>query len=471
MGNVTFGELLELVHPTAESATLAGMLADTEAAIQIAQELEPTDFHNERYGVIFEAVRSLLLGVEPIDTAGIVAECRRVVQERGLKLAVNDSHLVFEGDPKRAISYAQTVKRMAWLRGAAGFAHWMIQELQTHPDPDQLFGDAQERWTAIRPPQKSSSFVYGWDTLRMHELVMRERAKPDDTTIRCTYPWDSWNSVIRYLRPGMVATLAAADGVGKTAYLEMIAEHWALLGVQTVYVHLEDDIDYKQDRRLARHARVPMENIEDSRYTKADLAAIREANENMSRWAGNLHYYHAPGKSMFDIIRELETRASEGVCRAVVFDYLDKTQATRAQAKIHGSNTWERQADDMEQLKSFAERCKLPVFTATQGNKSMQNAGIQTRQAIQGSGQKSQKSQLVIVLTRDLVGDEGLFDNRGHRIAEPGDYSPIVNVRVDKQNRGRTGQFQQVIAGRFFTVRDIDRRAEPSEPPSRELSY
>jgi hypothetical protein len=29
-------------------------------------------------------------------------------------------------------------------------------------------------------------------------------------------------------------------------------------------------------------------------------------------------------------------------------------------------------------------------------------------------------------------------------------------VRIDKQNRGRTGQFQQVIAGRFFTIRDIE---------------
>lgn len=61
------------------------------------------------------------------------------------------------------------------------------------------------------------------------------------------------------------------------------------------------------------------------------------------------------------------------------------------------------------------------------------------------------------MLTRELVGDEGQTDAAGNRIAEAGDYSPLVDVRVDKQNRGRTGQFQQVIAGRFFTVRDIER--------------
>lgn len=457
MNSATFGELLELVHPSAESATLAGMLADTEAAIQISQELEPTDFHNERYGVIFEAVRSLLLGVEPIDKAGIVAECRRVVQERKLKIAVNESHLEFEGDPKRAISYAQTVKRMAYLRGAAGFAHWMIQELQTHPDPEQLYADVQERLIAIRPTQKSTSFVYGWDTLDMVKTIHHALANPkDEMGARFDWPWQSWNKMIRPLLAGMVGIVAAPDGQGKTTALEMVAEHWAMLGAHTVYVHLEDDLDYKKDRRMARFAQVPMETIEDRTYTKDELRRVAEAEENMGLWAGKLHYYHAPGKSMVDIIRELETRVSEGVCQAVVFDYLDKTQPTRAQAKIHGANTWERQADDMEQLKTFAERNRVPVMTATQGNKSMQNAGIQTRQSIQGAGQKSQKSQLVIILTRDLVGDEGLFDNQGHQIAEAGDYSPIVKVRVDKQNRGRTGQFQQIIAGRFFTIRDVE---------------
>jgi replicative DNA helicase len=450
----TFAELLELVHPTAESATLAGMLQDSETATQIAQALEPGDFHNERYGLIFEAMRALLMGVEPIDKPAIVAECRKVAQERGSKLTVNESHLVFEGDPRRATSYAQTVKRLAWLRSAAGFAHWMIQELQAHPDPEQLYGDAQERWATIRPTQKSTSFVYGWETMNLHDCALLERTKPDNTALRCNWPWHSWNQTIRYLRPGMVGTLAAPDGIGKSTYLEMIAEHWAMLGIQTVLVHLEDDLEYKLDRRLARYAKVPMEQIEDAKFSGEEVAQVRDAQQRINQWGGNLHYYHAPGKSMAEIVRELETRVSEGVCQAVVFDYLDKVQPTRAQGKVFGSNTWERQGDDMEQLKSFAERAKLPVLTAMQGNKSMQNKGVQTRQAIDGGGKKSHKSQLVVILTRDLVGDEGLYDNERNKIAEPGDYSPIVNVRVDKQNRGRTGQFQQIIAGRFFTIRD-----------------
>jgi replicative DNA helicase len=462
MQDATFAEVLELTHPTAEASTLAGMMANQDLAIEIGQALEPTDFHNERYAVIFEAIRSILHGLEPVDKPGIVAECRRITQERKLPFQVTESHLEFTGDPKRALSYAQTVKRLAWLRGAAGFAHWMIQELQAHPDPETLYLEAQEKWTAIKPTVKASSFVYGWDTVGVYEEVLRERIKGEDGTTRCDWPWRSWNKLIRWLRPGMVGTLAAPDGMGKSVYLEMVAEHWAMMSIQTVYVHLEDDLEYKLDRRMARFACVPIDAIEDGKLTEQQFHAVRDAEERLAGFAANLHYYHAPGKSMTEIIRELETRVSEGVCHAVVFDYIDKCQVTRAQARAFGTNTWERQADDMEQLKSFAERNKVVVFTATQGNKSMQGGGTQTRQSIQGSGQKSQKSQLVVILTRDLVEDDnGLTDGTGIKIADKGDYSPIVNVRVDKQNRGRTGQFQQVIAGRFFTVKDMETRSEP----------
>jgi thiamine pyrophosphate-dependent acetolactate synthase large subunit-like protein len=109
----------------------------------------------------------------------------------------------------------------------------------------------------------------------------------------------------------------------------------------------------------------------------------------------------------------------------------------------------------MEQLKTFAERSRIPVFTATQGNKSMQSGGQQTRQAIQGSGQKSQKAQLVIIVTRDIVGEQGLRDSSGRELAKAGEYSPVVKLRIDKSNIGRTGDLQQYIIGEYFTIADM----------------
>jgi hypothetical protein len=356
----------------------------------------------------------------------------------------------------RAALYGNTIKRLAWLRRAGDFAYWLVQELQTRPDPADLFLEAQESWQMLSPKTADSRFVYGWDTVKQHSEELRRRVTDYQAGQRIVFdwPWATWNQRIRPLRAGMVGILAAPDGMGKTTYLEQLAEHWAQHGFQVVYVHLEDALDYKKDRRMARHAHVPMDALEDGSLSKAQIMQIRDAEQRMAEWAGNLHYYDAAGEPMAGIVRELESRVREGVCQVVVFDYLDKVRASRSQSKLYGDNTWERQADDMEALKTFAERNHVVVMTATQGNKSMQEAGTQTRKAIQGSGQKSQKAQLVLILTRDLVGDNGLYNANGTCIAEAGEYSPFVKIRIDKQNRGRTGQFEQVLIGEHFAVRD-----------------
>lgn len=454
-------EMLGLVNVEAERAVLFAMRTDTTAAVDLADRLEPEDFYDERHALVFEAARSLLFGIEPIDTSAIVAECRALIRDRKKKIVIDEAYVdsLTSDDVRRSQMYGHTVKRLAWLRGAGEFAFWLSHELTTRPDPERLFTEAQERWQILAPKQGDSRFMYGWDTMKTHQDQLRQRIQERDDGVVSGFdwPWSTWNKRIRPLRAGFVGILAAPDGMGKTTYLEMIAEHWASKGHNVIYVHLEDELGYKLDRRLARHALVPIDHIEDGAITPEDKRRISAAEERMAGWAGLLHYYDAAGASMAEIVRELESRVAEGVCQAVVFDYLDKVQPTRAQAQLYGSNSWERQANDMEQLKTFAERAHVPVMTATQGNKSMQGEGIQTRKAIQGSGQKSQKAQLVVILTRDIVGDAGLRDASGKVIAEAGEYSPVAKIRIDKQNRGKTGDFQQVIVGQYFAVRDTQK--------------
>jgi hypothetical protein len=140
----------------------------------------------------------------------------------------------------------------------------------------------------------------------------------------------------------------------------------------------------------------------------------------------------------------------------VVLDYLDKMQPSRAQAKLYGDQIWERQGNDVEMLKTFAEKNRLPLMTASQGNKTMQDSGTRTRKNIAGSGAKTQKAQMVAILTREIVGDAGLRDERGTVLAEPGEYSPFIDVRIDKQNRGKTGvTMRQFLIGQYFDIKDV----------------
>lgn len=459
--------LLGLTNSEAEDAVLFAMRTDTSAAVEIAELLEPADFHDSRRAIVFEAIQLLLLGMEPIDTKAILSEARIIIQDRKLKSYIDEAYIegLTGGDARRYAMYANTIKKLAWLRQAGDYAFWLVGELQGRPKPDVLFAAAQERWQTLAPKLTENRFVYGWDTLKEHSEIIRDRmiTHVSGARIRYDWPWASWNHRVRPLQAGFVGIIAAADGMGKTTYLEEIAEYWASQGIHTIYVHLEDNREYKYDRRLARHAKVSIAHIQDGDLTEEEKERIGRAEEKLERFAGYLHYFDAAGDSMNTIVRELEARVAEGICQAVVYDYMDKTQPSRGQIQVYAGNTWERQANDMEQLKVFCTKHKIAALTATQGNKTMQGNGTQTRSAIQGSGQKSQKAQLVIIVTRELVGEAGMKDPDGNVIAEAGEYSPIAKVRIDKQNIGKTGEFRQYLVGKFFSVQDVQ-----SEKPKTE---
>lgn len=455
-------QVLELTHPTAETTVLAAMRrGSADDAVFMADALQAADFSDPRRRIVFQAMVNVLRGTEPLDDTAILAECAQVARDMRLDVRIDGGYLAgLEGDPLRGRAYAATVKRLAWLRGAGEYAYWLVQKLQERPDPEQLFAEAQERMQALQPPAKTQRFVYGWDTVSAHRADIAQRVQDAKAGKLSPYlwPWASWNAQIRPLRPGMLGLVAAADGIGKTAYLECIAEHWAKGGLHVVYVHLEDALDYKLDRRLARWARVPLALIEDGALDADYQAQIDKAQANIDRCLPTLHYFDAAGMSAAEIMAELKARCAEGVCQAVVLDYLDKMQPSRAQAKLYGDQIWERQGNDVEQLKTFAEKNRLPIMTASQGNKTMQQqSGTRTRKDITGSGAKTQKAQLVAILTREIVGDKGLQDSRGVTLAEPGEYSPFIDVRIDKQNRGKTGvTMRQYLLGQYFDIRDIE---------------
>lgn len=449
----------ELIHPTAERVVIAGLTrGDVSLAIELGQAVEHTDFATPLYSVICEAVSRVVMGVEPLDTEAIVAQAREIVRER--KAKVNVTHEFVSGlqgeDIARALPYAHTVKRYAWLRQAQDFSQWITSQLDARPDPDELFAAAQERIQHLQPPTANQRFVYGWDTINTYQDLLMERARlaKKGEAKRFDWPWAAWNRYIRPLRPSLVGTIVAPDGMGKSSYLEMIAEYWATFS-HVVFVHLENDLDYTRDRRMCRHSRLPLEVIEDGTYTPEQWRTLQDANKNIAQTFGaNLHYLDAAGCTMPEIIAELSTRQQAGYCDAVVLDYLNKVRPTRGQARLYGENQFGRQADDMEQLKTFAVKHHVPVLTASQMNKQGQEAGRQTRRNIRGSGEISEKSQLVVILTREILENDLKDKQTGRILQEKGEYSPVVHVRVDKQNRGKTGEFEQVYDGAHFSIKD-----------------
>jgi replicative DNA helicase len=141
---------------------------------------------------------------------------------------------------------------------------------------------------------------------------------------------------------------------------------------------------------------------------------------------------------------ELRRLHSEGLCDVVVVDYLEKAAASKRQLDMYGANAFQREADNVEQLKTFAEATEIPVLMVAQMNKSGKGQDFKSidRSNMRGAGEKSEKANLVILLHRERV-DEG--------------YSSTVDVLVDKNTMGATGTFSQFMQPEYYRVGDIVR--------------
>jgi len=440
-----------LFNEDMERAVVGSILINEDALDEVASFLKPDDFYLAKYGEVYETMLRMRGEQVPIDYTTLLVE----MNGKGEGLAGWLASLINAVPSSVHITtYAEHVLRYSWLRKTQRFAGEVVKRLTTGAKPMEVYEWATSEMLALTPYSKHRNVMLGEDTFPFYDRVLAERMAQSAAGKVLGYLWPEnwyhWTELIPALRGGMIGLIGAGTKVGKSAYLECIAERWARLGHQVVMVHLEDALDYKLDRRTARHSSVPIEVLEGGVLDQEQQQRVLSANAMMNFWGKNLHYLPAPGWTMSQIVHELQEMAQAGQCDAVVLDYMDKVMASPLQSKLFGSNIWERQAHDMEQLKSFAEKANVPVMTATQGRKGFD--GAVDLDSLQGTGQKAHKAQLVVLLHRPKVKDAAEAQRVGGKV---GGMSPIVRVVVAAQNRGESGEFQQRFDGKTFSVYDV----------------
>jgi len=456
---VSNNQMIEGFYDTdSERSVLGSVLLDPDLMFDLEGQLEPGDFFQQAHAWIYEAMLRLWHNNEPIDSYGINDELR--IAGHGGEVTPGYVAGLIEYVPSAMYwrTHAPRVKRHAWMRRFLRVAQEVTDLHGDGATIDDLFAHVQSALTAMTPAPGDDALLRWQESFAFYDNVLSDRARESDAgPSPWAWPWSTWQRLLGNLEAGLLCMVAAGDGMGKTAYLENIAEQWARKGGQVAFVHFELNRKVMLDRRTARHARVPMWALQTGKLTEAQRIARSEADVRLAEWTGNLHYLYTPGWSMQQVIRTLEHMCDSDGIEAAVIDYVDKASSTPAQLRQYGANKFAREADDVEQLKVFAERKALRMVTATQITKLAKagTAGRLSRSDMRGAGEKSEKSNVVVLLHRDRA-EGGETDAAGKLVVEPGGYSRTVQVRIDKNTLGPTGDFQQMMIAEHFAVTDLE---------------
>lgn len=442
-----------------ERAVIGALLIDPDAILRVSDWLADADFYLDRHKWIYAAIRGLNEQQTAIDYQTV---CDRLAEDGHLAELGGAAYLtqLITSTPTamHIADYGRTVYRLGTLRrlvqAAGAIARTAYQA--GGDNLDAVIEKARRVIDSVAPDATDDAVLLWADSLE--ELIAQQLERVEEQAdvregmrVRVTFPWKAFERFKLRLRAGTVAVVAAGSGVGKTTFLECCAEHWAREGLQVAFFHLELAHQIMLDRRLVRLSGVPMDDVESGILTPP----IYDAYEKMRQYPGGVHYVHCPGWSARRIANKARQLHAKGRCDVAIVDYLQKIGLDWKS----GTNKADALGDVVEVFKVLSEQLGRPLMLASQVNRAAEYATRVTGSHIRGSGEPHEKANIVIVLDRPLL-DQAVRDERGQVVAQPGQRSPEVTVRIDKNTLGPTGETGLIINASRFRI--LDRQLEAS---------
>ncbi len=432
----------------AEDYLLGACFIDASIIPDVLQILRAGDFYREANGWLFQAMADMSATGKPIETAAMVDELQRRGQLADIGGPETLARIMHDlPNPIYALHYARLILECSKRRQMiAALTDASRVAFDATMQPADVYRSLFARVEAITASPGDNDGLLTWvasfDEWNAGQLERMGRADEPKMML----PWRDL-SFVRPLSPGQLVAVAALSGVGKTTFAENCAEHWARHGFPVAFFHFELDHQVMSDRRMVRMSGESMATIQAGELTPA----MQQAEESMRRWLAGVHYVFCDGWPMARVCAQARVMIRQHGVRVIVIDYLQKARYVE---HVRGLTPAQMRGQDVEMVKSLAERERVPAMLLSQLNREANRESRKTRHTIRDTGELDEKANVVITLDRKILDSGGKF---GGQWVAAGSLSPEVTVRVDKQTLGRTGEVGLVMnPGRYLMAGKAD---------------
>lgn len=431
----------------AEQAVIGCLLIDPDAIYRSLEVgLEPRHFRNQRLGWVYETAQALMLKGIPTDVT-VVGNYLDNIKERDnvsrLELIGGRGHLSslinVPGSSVYAAHYAQLVLDSSRRRGLLEAGRKIAELAGTFEGSvDELMAQASTAFLPAVSLEGSRSHLYGCDNALLEYLTQQqerhERLERDPNTLVVTGLTDL-DAILGDLLPGYLHVVAARSSVGKTMYMECLAEANAKRGKKVAFYHLELGHEMMLDRLMARHAQVSVHSLRRG-YAGSEIV---QAIDLVAPWFRNMTFIHCPGWGSERIAADIQRLTARGECDVAIVDYLQKI-AMPEKRYLNSAMLYGLMA---ESLKIAAETCQIPLVLGTQVSRDFKGREDQRphMEDIRNSGEIEEKANQIVILHRPGARNEQ---------ARMGD-TETIEARVEKNTGGGVGTVEMVhIVGRYL---------------------
>ncbi len=429
----------------AEEAVLGSLLIDPDAILEVASFLKAEYFYREQNRWIYQAIVDLHEAREPLDFVTLADTLRKRSQ---LEDAGGEGYLIglLNAVPTsvNARSYARLVEGAALRRRLIGAAT-AIANLAYDEDEDvnvvldrseqALFSISESRTTRDLMPVRDIARDY---LDRIEELNAR-----GDDMIGVPTGFVDIDRLLGGLNKSDLLIVAARPGMGKTSFQLGMALHAGLRhGKRIAIFNLEMSGEQLVQRMIAAETRIDSQRLRRGQLHDQEWPIFLEAVGRLSET--RIFIDDTPSITPLQLRTKCRRLYAEHGLDLVMIDYMQLMQAERTT-----NNRVQEISEISRSLKSLARELDVPVITASQLSRAVENRQDKRPQLsdLRDSGSIEQDADIVMFIYRDEYYNPDTTDRPN-----------IAEINIAKHRNGPTGVVDLYWHGKLATFRNLQRQ-------------
>jgi replicative DNA helicase len=430
----------------AEQSVLGSILIDRDAIVRVAGFLRPEDFYREAHRTVYQATLDLFERREPADFVLLCDELERrgrLEQVGGPAYLTSLINLV-----PTAVNveyYGHIVERCAILRrliSAGGQIAGVAYDMQS--DAEMAVDKAEQILFTLTQRRRTQEFVPIARVLENYfdqiDYIHQHRGQ----TFGVPTGFKKLDELTGGLQRSDLIILAARPGMGKTSFALNMASHASLKNKITVGIFsLEMSRDQLVQRLICSEAGIDSHRLRTGFIEEGEWGKIAQAIGELSE--APIFIDDTPGISVMELRTKARRLQAEHDLGFIIVDYL---QLMQGRTDRSNDNRVQEVSDISRSLKALARELNVPVLTASQLNRAVeQRPGNRPQLSdLRESGSIEQDADIVMFIYREEV-----YDRETAR-------RNIADVIVAKHRNGPLADIELFFSGQQTRFADLEQR-------------
>lgn len=430
----------------AEESVLGSILIDKNAISTVSGILQPSDFYNDIFGMLYGAMLALFEERKPIDVVTLTAYCKKNPALTKVSASTISDLVNTVATAANVEHYANIIKEASTKRALISAGTQIAELGYKDEEVKEILDKAESSIFAIARGQIKRDFIPIKDALAESFERIDELHKKGGELRGVRTGFTELDNLLSGMQESNLLVLAARPGQGKTAFAVNVAAHIGVKEKEAIGIFsLEMSQEELVDRLLVGQADIDAWKVKTRRLSDNDFEKISDAMGQLGE--AKIFIDDTPGITINEIRTKARRLQLEHGLKVLIVDYLQLVDPGRRY-----DNRVQEVSIVSQSLKNLARELKIPVVAVSQLSRAVEHRGERKPQLadLRESGAIEQDADVVMFLYREVE-----------------EFMPTMPVKllIAKHRNGPTGELDLLFRGdriRFYNVEKQHREGAPA---------